>query len=238
MHFVYIDDSKDGTNICFSAIIVPANLWQANLDHLIGMRRQIKVSDGIYTTKELHATDWLGGRGRVAPFGIPKGARARIFEYVLSSIALMPGVQIINAHAHKRDEMELFERLINRLETNMKVCGSNAIMISDEGKNYDHLLRKMRHVNHIPSAQGTWASGATAKNIPVSRILEDIIYRDSSRSYFVQAADFCAFALLRHENPTAKIVARNLQDSFLIMENAFVKQAFAKDPKRLGIIRV
>lgn len=72
---------------------------------------------GVHTIKELHATDWLGSRGRVAPSNHPKGARAHIFQYVLSSIALMLGVQILNAHAH-----------------NMKVCGSTAMIISDEKK--------------------------------------------------------------------------------------------------------
>src|SRR4051812_5673568 len=99
MHLVYIDDSKDEHHICFSAILIPADQWVAALDHLVGMRKHMRLSDGIYTSKELHATDWLGGRGRVAPDPVPKGARARLFNYVLSAIVRIPGVQIINAHA-------------------------------------------------------------------------------------------------------------------------------------------
>jgi hypothetical protein len=65
------------------------------------------------------------------------------------------------------------------------------------------MLRKMRRVNYIPSRFGSWYSGDFTKNMPVDRIIEDITYRNSARSLFIQAADFCAYALLRSERPLA-----------------------------------
>src|ERR1700675_1030860 len=102
--------------------------------------------------------------------------------------------------APARDE-RLFDFLLNRIVTNMRKSGSHALLIADEGKNYDWMLRKMRRVNYIPSRYGAWYSGDFTKKIPIDRIIEDISYRDSARSLFIQAADFCAYALLRSERP-------------------------------------
>lgn len=215
----------------------PADQWLEALDHLIGMRRVMNASDGIFTSKELHATDWLGGRGRIAPHPVPKGARVRLFDFALSSIAMLPSVTILNAFGKKMDEMKLFERLMMRIHNTAERRGSHAIIISDEGKSYDGLLRRMRRINHVPSAYGSWQTGSFTKNLPAERIVEDIVYRDSSRSYFIQAADFCAFALLRNEVPTPKAIKYGFDQSFMILEKALLKRAFAKDPRKLGIIR-
>ncbi len=238
MHLVYIDDSKDEKNIVFSALCIPADQWAASLDHLIGMRRAMRKADGIYTSVELHATDWLGGRGNVADFTVPKGARQRLFDYVLSAVAMMPGVQLIHGMGPKRDEMRLFERLLNRVQTNMQRSGSRAVVISDQGKDYDPLLRRLRRHNPIPSAFGDWGDGVgTRRNLPLDRLLEDIVYRDSKRSYFIQAADFCAYALLRFEAPTSRSLKFGTDKSLRILERIIVKSAYGKDPKRLGIVR-
>lgn len=238
MHIVYIDDSKDGKNICFSAVIIPADEWLNTLNLLVEMRRAMKESDGIYMKKELHATDWLGGRGNVAENAVPKGARARLYEFVLKTIANLPGIQIINAHSRKSNEMELFSRLLNRINKNVQIAGSRTIVFSDEGKNYDGLLRRMRRFNPTPSAYGGWSSGKASKNFPLERILEDIVYRDSAKSYFIQVADFCVYSLLRYENPTQSSIKYGIDKSIYLLDTVLVKQAFAKDPKGLEIVRV
>ena len=237
MHLVYVDDSKDLKNLCFSAIMFPADQWLEALDHLVGMRQAMNASDGIYTSVELHATDWLGGRGRIAPRNVPKGARVRLFDYALSAIVRLPSVSIFNALGRDSDETMLFERLMQRIHNTARARGSRAIIISDEGKNYDGLLRRMRRFNHIPSAYGWWPSGSFTQNMPADRIVEDIVYRNSARSYFIQAADFCAFSLLRNEAPTLKARKYGFDKSFEILRPALFTQAFARDPRKLGIIR-
>lgn len=231
MHLVYLDDSKDEKSCCFSAIILPADRWADALDHLIAFRRTIKASHGIYTTIELHATDWLGGRGNVAPKTVLRSERAVIFRQALEHFANLPGCSIINAHGAKAQETMLFERLCNRIQTNMAKKGSRAIIISDEGKNYDGIVRRMRRFNPIPGR-----FGGTLRR-PLDRIIEDLVYRKSDRSLFIQAADFCAFSLLRFEGPTPAILTRKLETAFLILEPVLEKRAYAADPRKLGIIR-
>jgi hypothetical protein len=238
MHLVYIDDSKDGKEICFSALIIPAERWLAAFNQLLEMRRKMKRQAGVYINKELHATDWVGGRGNVAPQVITREKRVKIFNWVLDEITQLPEIAILNAYGRRSNEDELFKRLIQRIENNVRKQSSHAIILSDEGKNYDFLLRKMRRHNYIPSALGAWADGASSKNIPAEHVLEDLIYRDSKRRFFIQAADFCAFSLLRFETPTPRAKALGFDQSFKRLDPVLLKAAFRADPKKLGIIRV
>jgi hypothetical protein len=79
MHFVYIDDSGDDVLACFSALIIPADQWRTLLEHLISTRQQMNASDGVYMKAEMHATDWNGGKGRLARHPISKVRRAQLF---------------------------------------------------------------------------------------------------------------------------------------------------------------
>jgi Protein of unknown function (DUF3800) len=237
LHLVYIDDSAEDRWVYYSALAIPVDQWRECLDHLADTRRQLWSSDQVYIRKELHATELLGGRGHYSKEFLPKGARARIFDFVLCSVVRLPGVQLFNGASHKSNEETLFERILNRINVNMSSkASSHALLISDEGKNYDYMLRRMRHFNYIPSKFGGWGPGQLAKNIPVNRIVEDLSYRDSKRSSFIQMADLCAYALLRRERPLASKTKYGLNNSFYLLEPIMVKVANGKDP--YGIVRV
>lgn len=235
MHFVYIDDSGDDATACFSALIIPADSWRDSLDHLIGARRWMAKSDGVYMAVELHSTDWLMGKGQVGRWPIRKPERARLFDFFLSSIAALPSAQLINACVPKGEKDRAFEYLLNRIQMNMSKAGSRCVIFCDEGKSYDHIKRRIGVYNPIKSQLGDWGDGKATRNIPADRILEDIVYRKSERSIFIQAADACAYALLRRERPLTSKTALGLDQSFFILEKIMVKQAFRTDP--YGIIR-
>lgn len=235
MHLVYIDDSKDEHLECFSAISIPEDNWSACLTHLIGVRQQLRDSDGLFTRKELHATDFVGGRGRIAHTVIPKARRAALFDFILTTTAFMPGAQLFNAAAPRGDGDRVFEWLLNRIEVNMKKSGSRAVIFCDEGKSYDSILRRMRRFNYIPSKYGAWPGHGGTKNIVAQRLIEDLSYRKSHRSLFIQLADFCAFALLRRERPIPSRSKYGLDRSFYLSEPIMVKAANGKD--QYGVIR-
>jgi hypothetical protein len=236
MHLVYVDDSKDNKLACFSALLVPESTWNDCLNRLIAIRRTMKDTDGVPLRMELHATEWVAGKGqRVRHLGKPD--RVRLYNYFLAGVAMLPGAQLINAAVPYGDDVRAFEWMLNRINRNMRDADSNAIIISDEGKSYDKLLRRMRRYNFIPSRIGAWETGAMSKNIRINRVIEDLVYRDSERSLFIQAADACVYALLRSENPLASKTALGLDQSLMILERIMVKQAFAKCPRKLGIIR-
>src|SRR5690349_20933718 len=97
MHFVYIDDSGDADMACFSALIIPADQWRESLDHLLCVRSQMRLSDGIYLKAEIHSTDWNGGKGKIARHPVSKQRRAQLFDFFLGGIAMIPSAQVINA---------------------------------------------------------------------------------------------------------------------------------------------
>ncbi|MCC3305598.1 DUF3800 domain-containing protein [Sneathiella sp. HT1-7] len=235
MHFVYIDDSGDNDVACFSALIIPADQWRTSIQHLLEVRRSMRVSDGVYVTKEIHSTDWLAGKGKIAQFPISKERRARLFDYYLSGIALLPSAQLINACVSRKEKDRAFEYLLNRLQVNMSKAGSRCVVFCDEGKSYDAIKRRIGIHNFIQSQFGNWEDGNTAMNLPTDRLLEDIVYRNSNKSIFVQAADACAYSLLRREQPIPSKTALGLDNSFYILEKIMVKNAYGRD--EFGIIR-
>jgi hypothetical protein len=111
---------------------------------------------------------------------------------------------------------------------------SHAILISDEGKDYNRLVRKMGVYNPIPSR---FVGGAT-RNIVLNKIVDEILYKRSQDSHFIQIADFCAYALLRSERPLPSKNAYGLHQSFDKLIPLCQKQCYARDPRGLGIIRV
>lgn len=235
MHLIYIDDSKDAKLACFSAISVPVDRWSECLEHLIALRKTLARWHGIYLRKEVHSTDWLGGKGRIAKRMVRIGERVSLYRYLVAGVTMMPGAQLFNAAVPLAEENRAFEYLLNRINVNMSKAGSHALLISDEGKSYDSMLRRMRHFNYIPSRLGAWEGGARSKNITIDRIIEDISYRDSRHSLFIQSADCCAYALLRRESPLPSKTRLGLDRTFFDLEPIMVKVANGRDP--YGIIR-
>jgi hypothetical protein len=180
----------------------------------------------------------VSGRGRIADRIIFKNRRCEIFGLALSEVAQLPEVVLFNAvFPHGQDE-RAFERLLNRINRTMQAWDSHALIICDEGKEvaYTRLARRMAVFNPIPSRFGFWLdSGEETKNLPLDRIVEDPIFKASTKSYFVQLVDFCAYALLRRERPLASKNRYGLNLVFDKLGPILFRTASRKDPE--GIIR-
>jgi uncharacterized protein DUF3800 len=240
MHLIYIDDSQDQDTrfYVFSALAIPAERWRAAFAEIRDFRRLIRDSDGIYVTKELHAWKFVSGRGRISQRIVTKARRCSIFRQTLALLARQQdSLSLFNvALAYRQDWA--FERLLNRINRTMQAWGSHALLICDAGKEaeYTRLVRRMGVHNPIPSAYGVWLdTGAATRNIPIERIVEDPFFKPSERSYFIQMADFCAYALLRRERPIASKSAYGLDSAFNLLAPICVTAANRRDP--LGIIR-
>jgi len=95
----------------------------------------------------------------------------------------------------------------------------------------------MHVFNPIPSHYNEWASGSSNQNIPTVRIIEDPVFKQSHRSYFLQLADFIAFALLKREvDPTPTIEKYKINKMFdEVLAVKCFRHASPRDP--LGIVR-
>ena len=237
MHICYIDDSGDEQFRVFSVLCIPMDSWNEYFGEVRSFRRELRKKEGIYVTVEMHATEFVAGRGKISEKPIPKGARCRIFKETLKFISGLDGIRLFNAAGPKQEEVKIFERLLNRINRTIKTWDSQALLVSDEGKDYTSLVRRMRVFNPISSKYGAWENGSLTKNIPLDRIVEDLFFRKSERSYFIQLADFCAYALLRSENPLASKTKYGLDKAFDIVQAICTPECFSKDPRKLGIIR-
>ena len=113
------------------------------------------------------------------------------------------------------------------------------MIFADKGRELEitRAVRKMAIFNPIPSAVGTWDDGEAVRNIPVERLIEDPVFKDSHQSYFIQLADCVAFALLKREVPPTHHVRKYGIDRLFDKNVTGVcfKQASRDDP--FGIVR-
>jgi uncharacterized protein DUF3800 len=237
MHLIYIDETGDGKSIGYSAVAIPAPNYNDAFALIKKFRHNLKASDGIFTTVELHASKFTSGRGRIAKEIISQERRCQIFFSVLDLVTNLPGVAVFNAFRPVYEKLGLLERLLNRIERTVNAWGSQAILLFDEGEEKANtaLLRKMRVYNPIRSMYGTWPDGNEYRNIPLVRIIEDPVFRQSHRSYFIQLADFCAYALFQKERPTESRARFGLHYAFHSLSNVLVFDAYRAD--KYGIVR-
>lgn len=236
MYFCYIDDSGDEKVRVFSVVAIPIATWRVCFERIRDYRRKLKQEKGIFVTVEFHATEFVSGRGRISATPIGKYERCKIFNRTLTEVTQLPGARIFNAIGPKDKEAILYERLLNRINRTLVSWQSPGLLISDEGKDYTSLVRRMGVHNPIPSMFGGWPEGRT-KNIVLGQIYEDPVFRKSHRSYFIQIADFCAYALLRSEYHLPSKNKYGLHHSFDLLRSICTPECFRADQRRLGIIR-
>jgi uncharacterized protein DUF3800 len=279
----YIDESYDDDVFCLTAISIRHTDWNECFDLVREHRKSLKEKYGIPMHKEIHARDFVRGRGQVSKMTVGKWDRSRVFLGILHLVASLPTVRIFNVCLQRKGladaQMCAWDRLMNRIERTMKafeqielptrkkavdsiraavqqygpflsvneldrlelrllLFRSRAIIISVEGRELEitSAVRKMRVHNPIPSRYGRWKGGRAAKNIRTERIIEDPIFKPSSRSYFLQLADCVAFALLKQEVPaTPNVKKYGLNEMFPVLKPVCYLKASPKDP--FGIVR-
>lgn len=238
MHLFYIDDSHDLHFFTFAAIGIPAECWQKVFNAVRDYRITLRKEHGIYLWKELHAWKFTSGRGRPSSKFLSKNDCIDIYLNSLAFLASQARSGVILFGATSSKEEWAFERLLNRINRTMKTMGSHAALHCDEGNEagFTAISRRLAVFNYIPSKYGQWQdTGEQAKNIPTDRILEDPVFKPSHRSYLIQLADFCAYALFQKERPN-KIASRApLEHAYELLQPICFKPANSKDP--FGIVR-
>lgn len=244
MHTFYADESWDQAKFVLTALCIEDASWRAAFDATKTFRQTLKTNYGIKMSAELHAHSFVrkvddGVSSRV----ISLDTRRQIYEQVLRHITTLPLVlfnvvmgvprwgSASQAHAIA------IERLSNRAQRMMRGVGSHAVVIFDKGKEAEitRIVRRLNVFNPIPSAFGGWPEGAH-RNIVLDRFIDDAVFKDSRRSYFLQLADFVAWALLKSEvTPTGFVEQRGYHQLFEILDPVCFRRPSRRDPR--GIVR-
>lgn len=240
MHFIYIDDSTERPRHVFSAMCVPCAHWNEVFSRLKRWREHLRDVHGIPLRYELHAGEFLTGRGSGGTLQtLSRHKRAQIFHtsFKVTEWLNECGVTLFNVCNADDDQYRAFERLLNRINKTLEKRGAHAHLICDQGKErqYTSLVRKMRVHNPIPSKFEGWEDGSRTKNITIDQIIEDPQFKESHKSFFIQHVDFMAFGLLRREAPTSTIRRYGSHKSFDVLNKCLELACNPKDPK--GIIR-
>lgn len=238
MWFAYIDESKDsGQLFIYTALIINGERWAGIFEKVRAFRKKLKVDHGIYLSKELHAWKFAAGKGMIADRPISKEKRAAIYREVLQFIVDSKCFRVMSSC--NRKEEYAFERLMNRINRTAESEDANFLLFFDQGAQVEitRRIRRMRVHNPIPSSGGSWDSGSKTKNIPLSKCIEDPVFKDSKASYFIQLADFCAYALLRMERPLESRTSLGYDGMYEILRPVSTEITNRSDPKKMGIIR-
>ena len=239
MHLIYIDDSGDEKIGVLFALVVPDIHFVSIFRQIRDFRRSLKQKYGIFVHKEFHASEFVSGRGKISNRTVTKYERCEIFKESLRLLSSIPEIKFFNAVFPAKEDERAFERLLNRINRTMSAWNSLAMLFIDEGKElqYTKIARRLSVFNPIPSKYATWLdSGQQTKNITTELIIEDPIFKKSQRSYFIQLADFCAYSLLRRENPIPSKSKYGIDVAFNILKPILITAAVRKDPE--GIIRL
>lgn len=254
MFIMYVDESGDpgphvngGTgnsrHFILSGLVVPVACWNDTLVRLKDFRREVRRSYGLPMREELHAAELIRIDKIDAYRTIKKRDRIKLLgDFVAQLPTLCAGSVLLNVCFDKQAvggagsfKAEAWTRLIQRYDTYIRKAGgtdAHGLLIADgvEDVEVRGLLRKMRVFNMVPSRYG-----GKSRNLPTTRIIEDVVPRDSRHSYFVQAADAVAHVLYRKEYPRGALKKYRVEGFFDLLDGMLVKAANGADPQ--GIVR-
>lgn len=239
MWFAYIDESKDDNGFfIYTALVTNGERWASTFAKVKDFRRKLKEDHGIFISKEMHAWKFAAGKGRIADHPIFKPERAEIFRKVMRFIVESKCFVVVSSC--NTNEQYAFERLMNRMNRTAASRGQTVLLFFDEGEEAEitRRIRRMRVHNPIPSRFGAWiGTGKATKSLPLENFVEDPVFKDSKASYFIQLADFCAYAMLRMERPIPSRTALGYDTMYEELRAATRIITNKVDPRGMGIIR-
>jgi hypothetical protein len=212
MYLAYVDESGDpgptgSFSFALACILVPEEGWLGVLDELLAFRRFLRDRFGIPVRAELKAHTLIRGNGPLATLGLSDSVRRRIFRLHLG---IQDGLQIrtlavvIDKAAHyslpdpSSPEHRAWEYLLQRLERQSHYTKQQMMILHDHGN--DALIRALaRKRRRYAVVSKRFGPGTFAR--PFRRLLDDPVPRDSQQSYFLQLADFAAYAAFRKIYP-------------------------------------
>ena len=208
-HLAYFDESGDAGLVnsptqyfVLACVLVPEADWLASLDALVALRAGLRTKYAIRTRPEIKSTDIRRGRGPLLGLRLSPATRMRLFRGLMiyqarklpSLRAFAVAIRKASCAARGREPRETaWQFALQRVDRFCRSANSRALLFPDEGHGpfIKRLTRRFRRFQNIPGAFGGNLS------IPLRRVLEDPNDRESHDSYFIQLADWNAYAAHR-----------------------------------------
>jgi hypothetical protein len=193
LQMFYVDDSgvEDTGWITYSWIQTTPPGWNAMLRRWLDLRKELYRQFSIPPSTEIHATRFLGSRGRPSTDPAFNHMKQRVLaaELMLTTIAGMPDVGIGTAYRHTTargpayhvEKGELYRSLVEHLDQQLAATGSQGLIFMD-GDGTDPIYRRAHR----------------ALKLDTRSVVEDPIFQGSHLSQPVQAADLIAWTTYQH----------------------------------------
>ncbi len=201
-NIVYFDETgDDGANTLSSrefvltSMYMDSNVWQSNYDIIRKHRKELKEKYGLHVSEEIHTRHLVRDKGMYRPHGWTDEQRREILIDITKCIACLD-VKITNVIIDKAKlPSEDYDVLGNALTYNIQRIENtsqgmwNYIIITDEGRlpPMRKTARAIRAYNPVRSHYGG------IQNIPIKGLIEDVLSKESTESYFIQICDFVSF---------------------------------------------
>ncbi|MDE3081119.1 MAG: DUF3800 domain-containing protein, partial [Paracoccaceae bacterium] len=180
--------------------------WDEHFTAAVRWRKYLRDKHGIPIAKELKGRKLAKGENRYKEGKLPLYGPPAIQAYkdALKQLSFLPNRSIFSICATRGYQLYGHDKLeaclnaaFQRIETQNKLTGQTSLLMFDEGHGeYRTLFRKACRYLPTGSRTGSWADGRSTANKPLSTTIEDVNFKDSRQSHFIQIADMIAYATL------------------------------------------
>lgn len=250
MFFCYVDESGDsgkydpinpshsGTPyFILAGLLIDVNKWKISLNAIKGFRRQLVIKAYMPYEVEFHCAEMIDPR-KVSVFKqISVSDRWDLIRQFAATIGQLETCRIIavvidKAQSHLMSgeySITAITMLYQAYEEFLRPKKCNGLVFFDRAN-------EKTITAHVRTLMGTGSSGKVFSNGRIGCVIEDPIYRVSSDSLFIQAADMVAYSLKEQEFPVTarkKFNADRIFRNFL-MGNC-IRSTFGGED---GVIRI
>ena len=240
-YLAYFDETGDdgittasSDHFILTSIYMSAENWQDNFDKIRELRKDLKEQYGFHVSEEMHTKHFLTDKIPYRKYNWSKEEKQEIivaFTKMIGELNLKIINVIIDKTKIKKEDYPVLENAlkynIQRIENDSK--GEwNYLIITDKGR-IAPMRKTARAVRVYNPIQSQYTYGY--RNQPIKNLIEDIMEKDSSESYFIQICDFISFfvhlyySCYEKNKELPRRVANVIDKSFVGRVMATLKQA-------------
>lgn len=207
MYISYFDESGDdgfpkysSELFIMTSIYFHYSFWQSNYQKIYELRKELKRDYGFPVKQEFHTQQFLNDKNPYHGKYTPEQRKEILFKM----FSLLPDlkIRVVNVAINKlkitRPEYDVLKAAltynVQRIENDLDKLFENPrfMIITDDGRlpKMRATVRAMQKINFIPSKFKTKPIRREIKNL-----IEDVLPKKSSESYFIQIADMISFII-------------------------------------------
>lgn len=197
----YFDESGDdgltkysSETFILTATYVRTSDWDANYELIKNFRRYLKKKFNIPIKEEFHTANFFADKYPYRTYNLTAKQRKEIVYTYAKVIAYFKG-KIINTIIDKKNIIKAdYPVLKNALTYTIQRIENDSnwkyIIISDKGR-IEIMKKTARAIKNFNPITSNFYS--KYYNFPIKNMIEDILEKDSSESYFIQISDFVSY---------------------------------------------